>query len=175
MLKKAILSLAVIVLLVNTSQAQNKEHLEAINTVWAKFYKAFETLDYALMAEIHSKELVRVSGGKRILDYDTYIKGYESSFQNSKDTNQTSHISLRFFERINTDFTASERGIYKLVRNKGTDKERAYYGQFHVIFKNIDGEWKITLDYDSSEFNTIGEDDFKKAYAIDNLEPFAKD
>jgi hypothetical protein len=173
MFKKIILFVVFLMLFSNTNEAQNKDHLEAINTVWAKFYKAFETLDYTLMEEIHTKELVRVSGGKRILDYDTYIKGYKSSFQNSKDTNQTSHISLRFFERINNDKTASERGIYKLIRNKGTEKEQAYYGQFHVLFKKINDEWKIIMDYDSSESGTIGEDDYNKAFAIDDFDKFS--
>lgn len=172
MFKKLILSAVFLILFANTSQTQNKENLKAINTVWAKFYEAFETLDHTLMADIHAKDLVRVSGGKRILNYDSYIKGYESSFKNSKETGQTSNISLRFFERINNNSTASERGIYKLVRNKGTEKEQAYYGQFHVIFKKIDGKWKITMDYDSSEGKTIGEDDYKKAYAIDDFEKF---
>lgn len=124
------------------------------------------------MAEIHSEDLVRVSGGRRILDYDTYIANYKASSQRDKEANQTSHISLRFLERINNDSTASERGIYKLVRNKGTDKEQAYYGQFHVLFKKIDGEWKITMDYDCSEGNTIDEADYNKAYAIDDFKKF---
>lgn len=175
MFKKVIVSIVFSVLFANCNYAQNTENLKAINAVWAKFYEAFETLDYTLMAEIHSKDLVRVSGGKNIIDYDTYINNYKFSFNRDKETNQTSNIALRFFERINNDTTASERGIYKLTRNKGTDKEQSYYGQFHVIFKKNDGGWKITMDYDSSESNTIGEDDFIKAYAIDNIEQFAKD
>lgn len=159
---------------IGLSYSQTKTNLQDINATWAKFYKAFETLDYTLMAEIHAKDLVRVSGGKRIIDYDTYINNYKAGFERDKAAEQTSEISLRFFERINNETTASERGIYKLIRNKGTEKEQAYYGQFHVIFKKIDNEWKITLDYDSSEGETIGEDDYKKAYAIDNFEPFIK-
>lgn len=168
------ISLLIIIcfLCTHTVKAQKTLNLKDINTVWAKFYKAFETLDYTLMAEIHSEDLVRVSGGRRILDYDTYIANYKASYKRDKDANQTSHISLRFFERINNDSTASERGIYKLVRNKGTNKEQAYYGQFHVLFKKIDGEWKITTDYDSSEGGTIDEDDYKKAYAIDDFTNF---
>ena len=172
MFKKVITTLAFTLLFVNTSYTQHKQNLKAINTVWSKFYKAFETLDYTLMADIHSKDLVRVSGGERILDYDTYINNYKAGFERDKKAGQTSHIALRFFERINTDSTASERGIYRLTRNKDTEKEQAYYGQFHVIFKNIDGEWKITMDYDSSEGETIGEDDYEKAYAIDDFEKF---
>lgn len=152
--------------------SQTKTNLEDINTTWKKFYKAFETLDYTLMAEIHSEDLVRVSGGKRILDYDTYITNYKAGFERDKAVRQTSAISLRFFERINNDNNASERGIYKMVRNKGKGNEQAYYGQFHVLLKKSDGVWKITMDYDSSEGGTIGEEQYLKAFAIDNFEKF---
>ena len=153
--------------------AQNKTDLVDINTTWAKFYKAFETLDYTLMAEIHSKDLVRVSGGRRIIDYDTYINNYKASFERDKTAGQTSHISLRFFERLCNGSTASERGVYKLVRNKGTEKEQAYYGQFHVLFKKVNDEWKITMDYDSSEGGSIDETSYNNAHAIDDLDKFS--
>ncbi len=152
--------------------AQKQQNLKEINMTWSKFYKAFESLDYTLMAEIHSKDLVRVSGGQRIIDYDTYIANYKSGFERDKTSKQTSNISLRFFERISNDSTASERGIYKLIRNKNTDKEQVYYGQFHVILKKINDEWKITMDYDSSENGTIDEEDFNNAFAIDDFEKF---
>ncbi|MFC0605153.1 nuclear transport factor 2 family protein [Winogradskyella pulchriflava] len=172
MIKRIILPLVFLVFTSTTMYAQKADNLKAINIVWAKFYKAFETLDYTLMADIHSKDLVRVSGGKRILDYDTYINNYKVGFESDKKAGQTSTISLRFFERISNEFTASERGIYKLVRNKGTDNEQAYYGQFHVVLKKINDEWKITMDYDSSESGTIDEDDYKKAFAIDDFDKF---
>ena len=174
MLKKTFLPILFLVLNTNISSAQNTDYLKSINTVWAKFYKAFETLDYTLMAEIHAKDLVRVSGGRTIIDYDTYINNYKVGFERDKKAGHTSTISLRFFERLCNGKTASERGIYKLVRNKGTENEKAYYGQFHVIMKNIEGEWKITMDYDSSEGDTIGEDDYSKAFAIDDFEKFVK-
>ncbi|WP_299116084.1 nuclear transport factor 2 family protein [uncultured Winogradskyella sp.] len=169
---KYILPLYFFVLTVNNGNSQTKDDLKSINTTWAKFYKAFETLDHILMADIHSKDLVRVSGGKRILDYETYINNYKTRFERDKKIGQTSDISLRFFERLVNNNTASERGIYKLVRNKGTEKEKAYYGQFHVIFKKVDGQWKIVMDYDSSEGDTINEDGYNKAYAIDDFKRF---
>lgn len=154
------------------SNAQSKDNLTEINKTWAKFYKAFETLDYNLMAEIHSVDLLRISGGSRILDYKTYINNYKIGFERDKVSKQTKHIALRFFERINNDSKASERGVYQLTKNKGLENEQSYYGQFHVILKKTDGKWIITMDYDSSEFNTIKKESFEKAYAIDNLEKF---
>lgn len=172
MLKKIVYVLMVSVLSYGVSTGQNIENLKDINAVWAKFYKAFETLDYTLMAEIHSKDLVRVSGGKRILDYDTYINNYKAGFERDKKAGVTSDISLRFFERLNNDNSASERGVYKLIRNKGKTNEEAYYGQFHVLFKKLDGQWKIIMDYDSSEGGTIGKEDYQKAFAIDDFEKY---
>ncbi|MEO1031439.1 MAG: nuclear transport factor 2 family protein [Bacteroidota bacterium] len=171
-MKKVLLITCIACFLINLTYAQKKTDLQDINTTWAKFYKAFETLDYTLMAEIHAKDLVRVSGGRRIIDYDSYINNYKAGFERDKAAGQTSNISLRFFERLCNDSTASERGIYKLVRNKGTDKAQAYYGQFHVLFKKRDGQWKIIMDYDSSEGGTIGEDDYNKAFAIDDFDKF---
>jgi len=172
MLKKIVYVLIFSVLSYNFSSGQNIDNLKDINTVWAKFYQAFETLDYTLMAEIHSKDLVRVSGGRRILDYDTYITNYKAGFERDKKAGVTSHISLRFFERLNNDNSASERGVYKLVRNKGKTDKQAYYGQFHILFKKLDDHWKITMDYDSSEGGTIGEDDYQKAFTIDDFEKY---
>jgi len=172
MLRKIWVPILLVVLCYGQANAQNSDHLKALNSVWAKFYTAFETLDHTLMAEIHSKDLVRVSGGQRILDYDTYINNYKAGFERDKKAGQTSTISLRFFERLCDGKTSSERGIYKLLRNKGKDNEQAYYGQFHVLFKKIEGEWKIIMDYDSTESNTIGEDDYNEAFAIDDFEQF---
>lgn len=171
---KRIVQIVFVVCFVSSSYAQSKENLKEINQTWEKFYKAFETLDYNLMAEIHSEDLIRVSGGRRIIDYNTDISNYKASYKRDKDAGQTNHISLRFFERINNATTASERGIYKLVRNKGTEKEQAYYGQFHVLFKKKDGTWMITMDYDSSEGGTVGEEQYEKASAIDDFDKFIK-
>ena len=165
----------VVLLLSGTAiQSQTSENLKAINTTWSKFYKAFETLNAQLMADIHSKDLVRVSGGSQILDYDTYIENYRQSFKSVKEQGNTRHISLRFFERLNNGSTASERGIYKLTVNKEKQDEQSYYGQFLVIFKKVGNTWMILVDYDSNENNTIGEKQFLEAHAIDDFSPFVK-
>ncbi|SHH37897.1 hypothetical protein [Winogradskyella jejuensis] len=124
------------------------------------------------MAEIHSKDLVRVSGGRNISDYYSYINNYKRQFASMKQSNQSNSIALRFFERVTNDSVSSERGVYKLTRNPNTAKAQSYYGQFHVIMKKIGDQWIITMDYDSSESNTIDEVDFNKAHAIDDLDKF---
>ncbi|MEH6535625.1 MAG: hypothetical protein V7719_04485 [Psychroserpens sp.] len=174
MLKKTVLLVVFLIASTQLSQSQSLQNLKDINQVWAKFYQAFETLDHQPMAEIHAKELIRIAGGRSILNYKTYITSYKDRFKASKVNNDTNNISLRFFERINSDDIASERGIFKLIRNKDKPNEQTYYGQFHVIIKKLNGTWKITMDYDSTEFDTIGEADFKKARAMTDFDSFVK-
>ncbi len=38
------------------------------------------------------------------------------------------------------------------------------YGQFHIVLKKIDGNWKITQDWDTDKINgkKLSEEDFDK-------------
>ncbi len=76
MFKKYVLLILLFVISTNKITSQSRTILNDINKVWKKFYQAFDSLDYTLMSEIHSKKLIRISGGKRISDYKTYIKSY---------------------------------------------------------------------------------------------------
>ena len=156
------------------SYSQSSNRLNEINMVWDKFYRAFDSLDYSYMADIHSKNLIRISGG-RILDYKTYIDNYKSNFERLKETGEKQRIELRFFERINNDSTSSERGIYKLVVTNNSGVRKSYYGQFHVIMNKQNGKWLISMDYDSNEGGTVNEERFMQAKAMDNLKDFIKE
>lgn len=154
---------------------QYQDNFKDINNLWLQFYQAFDSLDYPLMAKIHSKNLIRISGGEKISDYQTYIDGYKFRFEKARKNHETSEISLRFFERINNDSTASERGIYRLIRNKNKKNEQTYYGQFHVILRMENNDWKIFMDYDSNPDNRIGEKDYLESIPLDNYKEFIKD
>lgn len=163
------ITLIITFVFVYSSYAQNKSHFEAINLqIWEPFTTAFETSDYNLFGSLHSDALVRVNGdGKRIQNKTNYIKGYETRWANNKQ-NQT--ISFRFLERIVNNESASERGIYKLTINPNTDQEQSYFGKFHVVLRMENNSWKILIDYDSSEKNSINEDTYKNAFAIDDFD-----
>ncbi len=172
MLKKIMLLILFLVVFINQSNSQTKNNFNEINKVWYEFYQAFDSLDYQVMAKIHSKKLIRISGGKKIVDYETYINSYKTRFKNAKEDNTTNGISLRFFERINNDSIANERGIYKFIKNKDEHNEQIYYGQFHVILIKENGGWKILMDYDSNNEGTIGEKDYNEAYHINEYNKF---
>jgi len=169
--KIKILGFLLLFFMINLGFSQEYKNLKDINTqVWETFTKAFDTYDYSLFASIHSQDLVRVSGdGKSIKSFSEYIEGYKFRWKNNK---RPQTISFRFIERIINDNFSSERGIYKLTVNVNTAEEKSYYGKFHVLLKQEDGVWKLIMDYDSSEMNTINEESYKSAYAIDDFEKY---
>jgi len=69
MLNRFIILTLFLVGFTNHANAQTANNLKEINQVWYQFYQAFDSLDYKPMAEIHSKDLIRISGGRRISDY----------------------------------------------------------------------------------------------------------
>ncbi|TBN04367.1 nuclear transport factor 2 family protein [Hyunsoonleella flava] len=155
----------------HAAKAQNHETLKSINLeVWSSFTKAYETLDFNLFASIHSDSLIRISGNsKHIKNKMEYIEGYKSWWKDAS-LNQT--ISFRFLERIQNGEKASERGIYKLTQNAKTSDEKSYYGKFHVIHIKENGVWKILVDYDSNENDSINESSYQSAFAIDDFSKF---
>lgn len=148
--------------------SQNIIELTEINTqIWEPFSVAFETSNFELFGSLHSDDLIRIGAdGKRILKKDLYIQGYKNKWSNKK---QNRTISFRFLERIVNDKLGSERGIYKLTINSQTEQEQSYYGKFHVILRKEDSVWKILVDYDSSEGNTINSDSYENAFAINDF------
>ena len=174
MLKKVIAIIVIFTGIGHLASSQDIKNLQAINEVHQKFKEAFDSLDYELFASIHSEKLIRIPGGKKIIDYDTYVNKQKSNFEKAKSENSPRTIYLRFFERVNNDSVASERGIYKFVRNENQHNEKISYGKFHVLLIKEEGDWKILMDYDSSEGKIINEEDFNKAYDMNDFEKFIK-
>jgi len=174
---KILISIISLFVLINPIKAQSLKNLKDINnTVHLKFYQAFDSLDCSIMQSIHSKKSIRIPADrKNILNYKDYMDKYKHDFDNVKKNNGTLNISLRFFERLNNDSIASERGIYKFIINKGQKNEQIFYGKFHVILVKEDNTWKILMDYDSNENNTIGEEDFNKAHGMNDFEQYLKE
>ncbi len=72
-------------------------------------------------------------------------------------------LGLRFTERIANDNQAMEVGIYKVIITDKTGNIRTFYGRFHVALRKENGVWKILVDTDSSEGNSIDEQDYLQA------------
>lgn len=156
--------LTVVFLLVYlTGSAQNQQQ-EINRQVWNPFLKGFNENDTKTFMSVHSKDVVRSPrDAKQILNWDQYFAEQEKGDAADKAAKRKRILELRFTERIANKDQAIEVGIYKTTYIGIDGIAKSFYGRFHVVMRKEGSTWKILVDTDSSENNSISEKDFLAA------------
>ena len=132
--------------------------------VWKPFIKTFNEHDTQGFMAIHSKDVVRSSrDSKSVWTWDQYYQNQLKGDERAKTNNAKRELELRFTERLSDGNLAVEVGIYKTTSIPKDGTSRSFYGRFHVALRKENNTWKILVDTDSSEGNTISEKDFLAA------------
>ena len=147
--------------------AQNAQ--QQINEqVWKPFIQAYNAYDTDAFMAVHSKNLVRAPiDSKSVRNFEQYRKQNEEGAKRATNQGSTRTIDLHFITRVSNDMQAYEIGIYKVTSTNNNGENKDYYGKFHVVLVKENGVWKILVDQDSSENNTISEKDFLAARALE--------
>lgn len=136
---------------------------EIDETVWKPFQKAFQTLDGEALNATYANEVLRVTP-QGIDTENTFKANNLKRFEQNKADGIS--ISLDFwFDSRHTNATASyEVGFYRIGFIDKDGKTKYSYGQFHIVLKKIEGQWKITQDWDTGTINgnPITTSDFAK-------------
>ena len=131
--------------------------------VWIPFITSFGSRDTKSFIAVHSKDVVRVlRDSKELLNFDEYLKRTQ---QGEKYKNKLT-LELRFNERIADQEHGHEVGVYKTTSWDDKGESQSFYGRFHVVLRKENGTWKILVDSDSSENESIGEKEFLAANAM---------
>ena len=159
------------------TQAQNidkKAILEAINRdIWKPFSEAYGTSQPEKYIALHSKDFIRAEGNeKQIKDLAGYADGVRQMFSNVVKDKTKVDINFRFLERVTNEQSASERGIYEFIYITAKGEKQVFYGKFHVFLRKEKGIWKILIDYDSNENNTINAQSFQAAFGMEEFEKY---
>jgi ketosteroid isomerase-like protein len=145
------------------SFGQNAQQ-EINDQVWKHFTKTFSERDTKGFMAVHSKDLVRSSrDSKTVLNWNEYNQQSEKWDQQEKNSPTQRRLELRFTERIASKDQAIDVGIYKTTYIQPDGNTRSFFGRFHVVLRKENNAWKILVDTDSSEKNTISEKDFLAA------------
>jgi len=127
---------------------------------------AYEALDSKALNGIYADEVLRVTP-EGIDTQNEFKRRNISSLKASKDSNTSIKLDFWFDSRHTNHNTSYEVGFYRIgiTANKNT---QYIYGQFHIVLKKINGQWKITQDWDTLTINgqSIGAADFEKKEAI---------
>ena len=98
-----------------------------------------------------------------VLNWNEYFEQQKRGDEQGKISGNKRQLGLRFTERIAKDNQAMEVGIYKVIITDKTGNIRTFYGRFHVALRKENDIWKILVDTDSSEGNSIDEHDYMQA------------
>lgn len=155
------------VLFATIAFSQNSQQ-EINEQVWKPFIKAFNENDTKAFMAVHSKDVVRSPrDAKAVWNWDQYFEQQERGDKADKASNRKRSLELRFTERISSQDQAVQVGIYKTTYINPDGITRSFYGRFHVVLRKEDGTWKILVDTDSSENNSISEKDYLAAAAME--------
>lgn len=134
------------------------------NQVWKPFINTYNNRDTDGFMAVHSKDVVRSPrDGKMVLNWNEYFEQQKRGDDQGKTSGNKRELGLRFTERIANDSQAMEVGIYKVIITEKSGNIRTFYGRFHVALRKENGIWKILVDTDSSEGDSIDEQDYMQA------------
>jgi ketosteroid isomerase-like protein len=147
--------------------AQNAQQ-EINEQVWKPFIKSFNEYDTKGFMAVHSKDVIRSSrDSKMVLNWDEYFSQQEKGDLQGNSSGSKRQLELRFNERLASKDQAVEVGVYKTTSIKKDGIAKSFYGRFHVVLRKENGTWKILVDTDSSEGNSITEKEFLEAIALE--------
>ncbi len=160
--------------IIHTISAQDESiHAKINDDMYGNFSKAYATMDYDLFASIHSKDMIRISGdGGKIKNVKTYLKGYQKRWSDPK--RKPAPIDFRLFERVYSDSLVSDRGVYRVTYTDDKNKSRYSYGQFHVLLRLENDNWRVLTDYDSNEGKSINKDSYGNAFPLSEYKKYWK-
>ncbi len=148
---------------VDVEQIQN----EIDKTVWKPFQKAFETLDGEALNATYADEVLRVT--PQGIDTENAFKaGNLKRFEKNKADGVSISLDFWFDSRHTNATTSYEVGFYSIGFTDKDGKTNYSYGQFHIVLKKIEGQWKITQDWDTATINgnPITSSDFAKKSVV---------
>jgi ketosteroid isomerase-like protein len=165
-MKKLIVLLLLMSSGLNVSAQDSKTEIN--EQIWKPFIQSFNNRDTKAFMDVHSKDVVRSPRESKVAwNWDEYFKQMERSDKSERASKSTRNLELRFTERISNKGLAVEVGIYKTTYVSENGLPKSYYGRFHVVHRKENGIWKILVDTDSSEGNSIDEKDFLEASAME--------
>ncbi len=132
--------------------------------VWKPFIKNFNEHNTIGFMAVHSKDVIRSPrDSKSVWNWEEYSKEQAAGDQQDIKEKRKRSLELRFTERINGKDRAIDVGVYKTSYLLPDGSKQDYFGRFHVALRKEKGVWKILVDTDSAESNTIGEKEFLSA------------
>ena len=122
---------------------------EIDQTLWKPFQKAFETLDGDALNATYADQVLRVTP-QGIDTKNAFKKGNAERFAANRKNGDKISLDFWFDSRKTNETTSYEVGFYRIGFTSKEGETQYSYGQFHIVLEKINGQWKITQDWDTA-------------------------
>ncbi|MFT5891155.1 MAG: ketosteroid isomerase-like protein [Dokdonia sp.] len=122
---------------------------EIDQTAWKPFQKAFETLDGDALNATYANQVLRVTP-QGIDTENAFKKGNAERFAANRKNEDKINLDFWFDSRKTNETTSYEVGFYRIGFTSKEGETQYSYGQFHIVLEKINGQWKITQDWDTA-------------------------
>ena len=132
---------------------------EIDETVWRPYKAAFEKRDGAALNALYGDGVIRVTPAGIDTQDDFKLNNISP-----KTTDLTVKLDFWLESRHTNETTSYEVGMFRIARYADDQLAEYHYGQFHIVMRKIDGEWKITQDWDTPVVlgHTLTAEDFEQ-------------
>ncbi len=123
-------------------------HKEIDRTVWSRFQDAFERLDGEALNAVYADAALRVTPDG--IDTEGLFK-QRNKTRFAANIANGDRIALDFWfdSRRTNESTSYDVGFYRVGITNAAKDTSYFYGQFHIVLKQIEGHWKIVQDWDT--------------------------
>ncbi|MCW9038656.1 nuclear transport factor 2 family protein [Altibacter sp.] len=145
-----LLSCSLMVCSLTAQNFENNSEDAILQQVWQPFKTSYEARDAEAFKALHADDMLRITDENLLTGMQ-----YKASVDNWKPLPADSSIFIDFALESSkvSGSHAYQVGYYRVLFTEKDKEPTAYYGQFHVVLKLLDGRWMIIQDFDTGTVN----------------------
>lgn len=134
---------------------KDSARLAELDQYWTELSRTVREGDFeGYAATYHEDAVVIFAAGtnKTSLPIATALAGWKQGFQDTKAGKVNSDVSFRFSQRIGSETTAHETGIFFYTSGDATgENTSSHITHFEMLFVKRDGAWIGLMEYQKSD------------------------
>ena len=140
-------SASVVVFLIAGQVASSSAQLNTVDALWAEVSRTVEAGDWEGYAATYHPDAVLVTvANQASYPIAAALQGWKQGFDDTKAGKQQSGVEFRFSQRIASETTAHDTGIFHYWAINAEGERSEYYVHFEALLVKKDG-WKMIMEY----------------------------
>ncbi len=143
------LSIISLLLILSTNVYDNPT--DEVDALWMEVSRTVAEGDFEGYAATYHQDAVLVDGiSKTSYPIADALAGWKQGFENTKLGIMEASVEFRFIERLHSETTAHDTGIFKYSSQLDGEEPQVAYIHFEGLSTKSSGEWKLMMEYQVS-------------------------